>query len=60
MNDMNLPNFVLSSLALFFVSDKEVLSLYLVLHLPVLQKVNPVTITLHISLFTNTTSVKSD
>lgn len=36
----HLPQLVLFSLALLFVSDQEVLPLYLVLHLPVLQKVN--------------------
>ncbi len=38
------PHLLLSSPALLFMSDQEVLSLYLVLHLPVLQKVNWITI----------------
>lgn len=39
------PHLMLSSLALLFMSDQEVLALHLVLHLPVLQKVNSMTIT---------------
>lgn len=39
-----LPHLTLSSLALLFLSDQEVLPVYLVVHLPVLQKVNQITL----------------
>lgn len=42
---LSVPHAVLPFLGLLFLSDQKVLSLHLVLHLPVLQKVNSVNVT---------------